>query len=485
MDLRTEKDPERVRTVALLLEHENKYLTKVIAQLANELAEARGEDARQQALALIEAKRPGPEAAPKPPPPKPEKPRKTRTDFGPTEQPDLERTQAEFELPEEARCCPDCGGQLVDAGLADTSEVIDVIELKYVLKEVAQKKYSCTSCQTLCRAPGPERAIPGGRYGLDLGVKTAIDKYENHIPLARQARIAGSHGLRISRNTLYNQIERLADELAIVWKAIIAQILSFAVIGLDQTGWPNLDQKGKKRWQVWCLTAPGLVAHIIRGDKSAKTFSDIVGDFDGVIVCDALSSHSAARSRDGPYKLAGCWAHVLRKFRDAEPDFPNARIAMMRIGELYDIEKRATSEEERRGLRQSESKAVLEQLQGWLIATRVPKTTSLGKAIRYALNDWHRLTVFVDEPGVPLDNNATERGLRGVAIGRRVHFGSKSRRGTQVAAIYYTLIESAKAEGVDARGYLAEAVRAARRGIVLTPAGYRAYLEQLSHTVDE
>lgn len=231
------------------------------------------------------------------------------------------------------------------------------------------------------------------------------------------------------------------------------------------------------------MTAPGLVAHVIRGDKSAQTFSELVGDFDGVIVCDALSSHSAARRRDGPYKLAGCWAHVRRKFRDAEPDFPVARSALMRIRELYDIEERASDDEERRTLRQNESKAVLEQLQDWLIATRVPKTTSLGKAIRYALNDWHRLTVFIDEPGVPLDNNATERGLRGVAIGRRVHFGSKSRRGTQVAAIYYTLIESAKAAGVDARGYLAEAVRAARKGIPLTPAGYGAYLAQASHTV--
>lgn len=113
----------------------------------------------------------------------------------------------------------------------------------------------------------------------------------------------------------------------------------------------------------------------------------------------------------------------------------------------------------------------------------MPKTLKLGAAIRYALNDWDRLTRFVDEAGVPLDNNATERGLRGIALGRRVHFGSKSRRGTQVAAIYYTLIESAKAEGVSPRGYLVEAVRAAR--FALTPAGYRAYLEQDSHTVAE
>lgn len=235
MDLRTEKDLERVRAVALLQDAEIKRLTLVIATLSDRLAKAEGKDARQQALALIEAKRPQPEAAP--PPPKPDKQEKRRKNFGANEQADLERQQVECTLPEDARSCPECGGQLVDAGLSDTSELIDVIELKYVVKQVSQRKYSCTGCQTLCRAPGPERAISGGRYGLDIGVKIAIDKYEHHIPLARQARIAAGHGLNISRNTLYNQIERLAEELEPAKDAVIAQILANPVIGLDQTGY--------------------------------------------------------------------------------------------------------------------------------------------------------------------------------------------------------------------------------------------------------
>jgi len=325
MDLRTEQDLERVRQVALLQDDEIKRLGDVIQVLSKRLSEATGEDTLQQMLALIEAKRPKPESAP-PPKPKPKKPRKKRKTFGPTDQPDLERQQVVIELPKEAQVCSGCGDPLVEAGFEDTSEMIDVIEVKYVVKQVAQKKYGCTGCDTLYRAPSPEKAIPGGRYSLDFGVKIAVDKYENHVPLARQERIAAGHGLKVSRNTLYNQIERMADELSIVWRAITAQILACAVIGLDQTGWPNLDQKSKKRWQVWCLTAPGLVAHIIRGDKTAKTFNDIVGDFGGVIVCDALSSHLAARrARAGPYTLAGCWAHVRRKFAEAEPDFPARR----------------------------------------------------------------------------------------------------------------------------------------------------------------
>ena len=273
---------------------------------------------------------------------------------------------------------------------------------------------------------------------------------------------------------------------SLVWQAIIKNILLHAVIGLDQTGWPNLDRKGKKKWQVWCLTSPELVAHIIRGDKSTQTFLDIVGDYKGVIVCDALSSHlSAAKARAGPFILSGCWAHVRRKFAEAEPDFPEARVALMRIRELYDIEQRAKTDEERRRLRTTESTKVLKALLEWLIATRLPKTTSLGNAIRFTLKDWDRLGVFVDNVKVPLDNNATERGIRGIAIGRRVHFGSKSRRGTQIAAIYYTLVESAKLAGVDPRGYIKAAVIASRDGFALTPAGYREYLAQQSQIVDD
>lgn len=485
MDLRTEQDPERLRTAALLLDGELKRVLEVLALKCRELEKANGTaEELQQALDLIEAKRPQPEVEPEP---RRKKPKKERTEFGPKAQPNVTREQETFVLPETARSCPQCGEELEELpGLHDESELIDVIDVKYVVREIRQQKYRCTCCDVVCRASGPERAAVGGRYGVDFGVKVAIDKYQHHIPLARQSRIMAEHGLDVPRNSLYNVIERMAQDLRLTWKAIITNILLAGVIGLDQTGWPNLDRKGKK-WQVWCLTAPGLVAHIIRGDKSTQTFNDIVGDYKGVIVCDALSTHkSAAKSataRGSPFALAGCWAHVRRKFAEAEPDFPQARVALMRIRELYDIEAKAENDTQRAELRATESTKVLDELKTWLIATRLPESLSLGNAIGFTLRDWDRLNVFVENPKVPLDNNATERGVRGVAIGRRVHFGSKSRNGTEVAAIFYTLVESAKAAGVDPRGYVREALIAARSGLALTPEGYREYLAQHSQTL--
>jgi transposase len=174
------------------------------------------------------------------------------------------------------------------------------------------------------------------------------------------------------------------------------------------------------------------------------------------------------------------WAHVLRRFREAVIDFPEAQIMLAWIQDLYRIDERATSSEDRRRLRKSESQAVLEKMRAWMLDVREPKTTNLGSAVRYTLRIWGRLTTFVEDPEIWLDNNATERGLRGPVIGRHNHFGSKSVRGTQMAAILYTLVETAKVAGVDPIAYLIEAATRARRtsGAVLLPADFKTALPQ-------
>ena len=153
-------------------------------------------------------------------------------------------------------------------------------------------------------------------------------------------------------------------------------------------------------------------------------------------------------------RLAACWAHVLRRFRDAVADFPDAQVMLAWIGDLYRIDERAADLADRRRLRNTESRAVLEKMRGWMLESRALKTTSLGSAIRYTMRNWERLSAFADEPLVWLDNNPTERGLRGPVVGRRNHFGSKSARGTEAAAILYSLVESAKVCGVDPIAYL-------------------------------
>ena len=192
-------------------------------------------------------------------------------------------------------------------------------------------------------------------------------------------------------------------------------------------------------------------------------------------MADALGTHQAGARECRGVRLAACWAHVLRRFRDAVVDFPEAHFMLAWIQDLYEIDARAADIAERKRLRSTESRAVTEKMKAWMQDTPALKTTSLGSAIRYTLGIWDRLTLFLDNAEVWLDNNRTERGLRGPVIGRRNHFGSKSARGTQVAAIMYSLVESAKAAGIDPIAYLTEVAARAQRspGAVLLPADLR------------
>ncbi len=117
-----------------------------------------------------------------------------------------------------------------------------------------------------------------------------LDKWLDHIPLERQCRILGRHGLVVTSQTLWDLANAIAHRLKRVDAALATSVLQRPVIGLDQTGWPRLEA-GSKPWQMWCLTAPGVVVHRIRDDKSAATFTDLVGNYTGTIVCDALATH--------------------------------------------------------------------------------------------------------------------------------------------------------------------------------------------------
>ncbi len=243
------------------------------------------------------------------------------------------------ELDEADKTCPSCGGELRPMkDQFETSEMIDVVEVSY-----------------------------RGRYSLDFAVKVAIDKYLDHIPLARQERILRRHGLVVITQTLWDQLHALARRLESASRALLARVLAEPVIGLDQTSWPRLDGKGDKPWQMWCLTAPGVVVHPIKSDKGTSTFKSLIGDYQGFIVCDALKTHEAGVRGNDRVALAGCRAHVFRKFEEASPDHPEAHLAMKWIGELYAIDERAEGDlAEKAELRKKESAEIIATMKTWL-----------------------------------------------------------------------------------------------------------------------
>lgn len=480
MDLKRESDIEQLRRIAVAQQTQIEQLLRLLASQAAELGALKGHDAElQEKLALIDemtrkAREASPAATASGPssssaPPKTSKP---RTAYGPTEQPLLPIIEQTFDLDPADMTCPSCGGGLAPMkGQFETSEMIDVVEVSYRVVRVQQQKYACTCGGCIETALGPERATPGGRYSLDFAIKVAIDKYLDHIPLARQERILRRHGLAVTTQTLWDQLQALGRRLESASRALLARVLAQPVVGLDQTSWPRLDGKGDKPWQMWCLTAPDLVVHRIRDDKGQGTFRDLTAGYRGVIVCDALKTHEAGARGNDAIALAGCWAHVFRKFEEAAPDHPEALLALQWIGQLYAIDERADGDLVKKAeLRRAESAEILATMKTWLWNQATLKTLSIGKAAAYVVANWDRLTRFVGDPRIPLDNNATERAIRGPVVGRKNHYGSKSRRGTEVAAIFYSLIETAKLAGVDPARYLREAVLADARGEVLVPA---------------
>jgi len=168
--------------------------------------------------------------------------------------------------------------------------------------------------------------------------------------------------------------------------------------------------------------------------------------------------------------LAGCWAHVYRRFKEAEPDHPDAERALAWIGALYELDRAAGDDAELRAeLRRSKAPGILDELKGWLWSQAEITSLSIGKAAAYTLGIWERLTRFVDDARIPVDNNATERAIRGPVVGRKNHYGSRSRSGTEVASRLYTILETCKLHDVDPAAYMHAAVIAADRGELVLP----------------
>ena len=484
-------DADTLRQVAVLLERENQRLHDRLQQLTTELAHVRGEDAAaaqihleflrellaQRERALFgdsSEKRPRlatpAETAPAPP-----------RGHGPTAQPTLPRIETRHTLPEQDQTCPQCGGTLMELkGQTEDAEEITVVERRFVLVLHRRQKYRCRCNGCVATAPGPRRLATrpdarGARYAPEFAIEVAVGKYLDHLPLERQVRIMRREGLTIDSQTLWDQLATVADLLRPTYAALGRYVGQAPVVGADETWWRLMERPVAKRWWVWTLSREDAVVYRILETRSQQAAREILAGYTGIVLADGYGAYDAL-ARAGPrVTLAHCWAHVRRKFIEAEPHYPApCGVVLELIGQLYTVEREvpalpaaagvATADEMlalRGRLRHERSRAIVHEIQTWALAQRALPESSLGKAITYLLGLWAGLTRFLDNPCIPLDNNRTERGLRGVVLGRKNHYGSRSRRGTEVAALFYSLIESAKLCGVDPKRYLLTATRAA------------------------
>jgi transposase len=483
------RDVDTLQQAALLLEKTVISQQKTIATLRVEIAQLRGETIpaqleldllkeqlealRKKVFAPSTEKRSHEDARPGG-----QDPTEPRRGHGPKAQPLLPISTVTHTLPEEGRLCPVCQGRLEPLGeQTEDAEEITVIEASYQVVTHKRTKYRCRCNGAVVTAPGPVKLTPGGRYSPEFAVHVAEAKYLDHLPLERQARAMGRKGLDVDSQTLWDQLGALAKHLHPTYQALCTNVLASEVVFMDETHWRLMDADGSHRWWTWCVAADGAVAYWIRGQRSREAAEAVLGTYTGVLMSDGYAVYEALSRGSPAITPVHCWAHVRRKFLEAESSFPEeCRHALDLIAALYEVERevpplpRGAPEEAREDafrlrarLRQERSRAIIEELREWAYATK-PVTlpaSSLGKAIDYMLSLWPGLTRFLSDPRVPLDNNAAERALRGIVVGRKNHYGSHSRRGAEVAAILYTLFESAKLAGVDPHRYVLEATRRA------------------------
>ena len=417
----------------------------------------------------------------------PKKPREHKPGHGPRKQPNLETQVVYNEVPKDERVCKACGGELTEMeGVFDEADLITVNMRNFVRQLHRQKKYRCRCNGCVKTAKGPMRLVDGGLFSVEFAAEVAAAKFSDHLPLTRQVRIMGYEGLVTDSQTLWDQIEAFAKLLTPTYDAIVERILSLPVIGCDETRWYLLDNgqvKENRIWQSWCLMGIDLVAYRIMDSRGLVAATDLLGEYKGIIIADAYTVYQSLARQTGLFVVALCWAHVRRRFIECQENFPTeCNEALTMIKALYAIEREGKAKgADLAALRDQKSRPIVDAIFIWakeLQARELPRS-GLGEALGYLLNNEEGLRRFLEDPRIPIDNNRTEAAQRGIVLGRKNHYGSRSRRGTEVAAIYYSLVESAKLAGVSPKDYILAVARAAREnpGTVLLPEDFKAMLD--------
>ncbi len=398
--------------------------------------------------------------------------------------PHLPVMRTTFELPLDQRRCL-CGHELTEIGEELTKE-LERLEIS-VVHEIARKKYACKACENGVKiAPGPNRVIDRGLLGVGFLAHVLVERFGHHMPYNRLEAKYASEGFELSRSVLCESSVRCAEILSPIAEQIRKDVLASGIVQTDDT--PVTIQEGSdknsRQGHVWVYRGlGGQVFFDMTESRGRDGPRSVLTDFKGYMQADAYSVYDAFY-KDGSVLEVGCWAHARRYFikaEDGEPAF--AREAVARIGELYVIERQAKdsglSYEQIRELRQAESLPRLSRLRDWMAVarTQVLDKGPLAKAIDYALSNWEALARYCEDGRLPIDNNAAERALRTVAVGRKnwIFFGNE--RGGDAAAVMYSLLATCKEHEVDPRTYLRDVLL--RIGKVtdvreLTPYGWKA-----------
>jgi transposase len=365
-------------------------------------------------------------------------------------------------------CCLDCGSKLRHFG-DDVSEQLEYIPDSFKVIRHVRPKFSCTGCDRVVEAPAPSRPIERGLAGPGLLAHVIVSKFSDHLPLYRQSEIYARQGVEISRSTLAGWVGGASDLLSPLVDAIQKHVLVGRKLHADDTPMPVLSPgNGKtKTGRLWTYvrddrpageeTAPA-VWFAYSEDRKGEHPRQHLKNFNGALQADAYAGFHHLYGNH--IYEAACWAHARRKFHEIHVVHasPTTTEALARIGALYQIEDeiRGRPADLRLSIRQSRARPLLDELRTWMekaLRSLSSKSETAG-AIRYALSRWRALTRYTEDGLLEIDNSAAERALRAVALGRKNFLFCGSDCGGERAAAMYSLIGSAKLNGLDPELYL-------------------------------
>lgn len=412
----------------------------------------------------------------------------TSSDTAPEDKLPRRRPRISKDAPRERReldpgdSCPDCGGDLRILG-EDVSELIDMIAAQLKVIEIARIKKSCRRCEKVVQEPAPSRPIPRSMAGPGLLAYILTSKFDDHVPLYRQHEIFERMGADIPDTTLVDWCGAAMQTLAPLIERIEADVMASDLLHADDTPIRVLDRsakskglgKGVKQGRIWVYVrdqrpwagqAPPGAVYYFSPDRKGEHPRKHLKNSAGILQADAYTGFKALYETraDGSvqFREAACWAHLRRDFHDIWTGTKSeiAKEALDRIGQLYDIERqiKGLPADERLAIRQQKAKPKVDAFHTWAEAqlARIPGKSDLAKAFRYGLSRWPSFTLFLDDGRVAMDNNAAERGMRPIGVGRRNWLFAGSDTGGETLARAMTVIETAKMNGLDPQAYLTD-----------------------------
>jgi transposase len=371
--------------------------------------------------------------------------------------------------------CPSCGGHKWRLVGEDVAEQLELVPAHFKVIRTVRPKYSCAACQTMVQAPAPSRPIAKGLFAPGLIANVIVSKYVDHIPLNRLIDIYGRQSVELASSTLSDCVGGVEAVTEPLVQALHKHVMSADKLHTDDTPVTVLQpgRSSSKTGRLWTYVVddtgwggnkPRAVWFAFTPDRKAEHPKNHLQTFSGYLQADAYAGYERLyeeRSHtDRPIMEVACWAHARRKFYELAKDdkSPLAMEALERIAALYAVEKtiKGSAPEERQQVRQTQATPLLQKLHDWMMhtLTQVSRKSEIAQAIAYSLNRWAALTRYTTDGILEIDNNAAERSIRPIAVGRKNYLFAGSDEGGKRAAAMYSLMGTAKMHGMDPEAYL-------------------------------